>query len=73
MSIDLTDDGTLDTVLRCSECGEEFRFNYDGGMEPSTDEDQPDREQDALDAYDDFVDECIAEVETDHVCGEGDI
>lgn len=24
----LTDDGTLDTVLRCSICDEEFRFNY---------------------------------------------
>jgi hypothetical protein len=27
--IQLTDDGTLDTVLRCSECGEEFRYNYE--------------------------------------------
>ncbi len=29
MAIELTDDGTLDTVLRCSECGEEMRYNYD--------------------------------------------
>jgi hypothetical protein len=72
MAIELSDDGTLDTVLRCSECGEEFRFNYDGGMEPGTDESQPDREQAALDAYDEFVDECIAEVEDEHECGEED-
>ena len=26
--IELTDDGTLDTVLRCSECVEEFRFQF---------------------------------------------
>ena len=29
MSIHLTDDGTLDTVLRCDECGEEFRYDSD--------------------------------------------
>ncbi len=27
--ISLTDDGTLDTVLRCDTCAEEFRFNFD--------------------------------------------
>ena len=26
----IVDDGTLDTVLRCSLCGRESRFNYDG-------------------------------------------
>ena len=30
MAIHLTDDGTLDTVLRCSECGEEMRYNSYG-------------------------------------------
>jgi hypothetical protein len=29
MSILLSDDGTLDTVLICDNCGQEFRFNYD--------------------------------------------
>jgi hypothetical protein len=29
MAIELTDDGTMDTVLRCSDCGEEMRYNYD--------------------------------------------
>jgi len=48
MSIVLGDDGTLDTVLHCTDCGQEFRYNFD----PSNDigEDQsPD------DAYDAFV------------------
>jgi hypothetical protein len=36
MAIELTDDGTMDTVLRCSECGEEIRYNYD----PSGNEDR---------------------------------
>ena len=26
--IRLTDDGTLDTVLECSECGEQLRYNF---------------------------------------------
>lgn len=25
----LSDDGTLDTVLTCSECGQDERYNYD--------------------------------------------
>ncbi len=28
--IRLTDDGTMDIVLQCSACREEFRFNWDG-------------------------------------------
>lgn len=28
MTIKLIDDGTLDTVFRCSECGQEIRTNY---------------------------------------------
>jgi len=30
MAIQLTDDGTMDTVLKCSKCGEEMRYNFDG-------------------------------------------
>jgi hypothetical protein len=26
--IELIDDGTLDTVLRCTDCGQEYRGNY---------------------------------------------
>lgn len=74
MAIELTDDGTLDTVLRCSECGEEFRFNYDPG--PRDAEDAADRlqeaggDQDKADqaAYDDYVVECIFTIEGEHDC-----
>lgn len=53
MAITLSDDGTFDTVLRCDECGEEFRFNWDGA--PSDD-----------DNADELA--CIAEVESEHEC-----
>lgn len=28
MAFELIDDGTLNTVVRCSECGKEYRYNY---------------------------------------------
>lgn len=59
--IELSDDGTMDTVLRCCECGEEFRGNYD----PSPD--MP-SEEDSHGGYDVWVDEFIEEVEDEHVC-----
>ncbi len=59
MAIELTDDGTLDTVLRCSHCGEEFRFNYDAGT---------DNTEEGEGAYDAFVDWCIESTEDDHEC-----
>lgn len=29
----VVDDGTLDTVVKCMGCGEEYRFNYDAHWE----------------------------------------
>lgn len=69
MAIELSDDGTMDTVLRCTECGEEFRGNYDAAMPSGDDESQPDREQDAMDAYDEWVDDFIVDIENEHECG----
>src|SRR6185312_3252520 len=62
MTMQLTDDGTMDTVIRCSDCGEEFRFNYDPemGREYETD--------DADDNYDSFVAQCIEDATSDHDC-----
>jgi len=55
----LSDDGTLDTVLACSDCREEFRFNYDPDIELD----------DTLTwTYDDFVLDCIAEIKDEHEC-----
>lgn len=67
MSIELGDDGTMDTVLYCTECGEEFRFNYDGGggfADDDTGEVKLTDEQ----AYDAFITSCIEEVEAEHEC-----
>jgi len=50
----LTDDGTMDTVLRCDECGEEFRFNYEWSASDST--------------YEEWVTSCIEEIEQEHEC-----
>ena len=55
MAIELTDDGTLDTVLRCSACGEELRYTY-----------MPDNDDDT---YDDFVEWAIDDAESEHECG----
>lgn len=33
MAIELTDDGTMDTVLRCSDCGEEIRYSSPDDVE----------------------------------------
>lgn len=57
----LTDDGTMDTVLRCDRCGEEMRYNYDGSSEG-------DGEQ----TYDEFVDWAISDAEKLHDCEETD-
>jgi hypothetical protein len=56
--IQLGDDGTLDTVIVCTQCNSEFRFNF-----ASTEEADEEEEY----SYDDFIDECIAEVQSDHV------
>ncbi len=66
MTIQLGDDGTLDTVLYCSDCRQEYHFNYD----PEAD-DYPHGDQ-AEDSYNNFVDECIAELKAEHVCHEED-
>lgn len=66
MAIELTDDGTMDTVLRCDECGEEFRFTYQPGPEEE-DTDQTDEE-----AYDAYIESCIEEIEAEHECATDD-
>ena len=56
MRIELTDDGSLDTVLRCSECGEEMRYNA------------PDSLEDDFGDYDGFLDWAIQDAEDEHDC-----
>lgn len=63
MAIELTDDGTLDTVLRCSECGEEMRYTYMPDDVPTGEEE---------DAYDAFIAWAIEDATADHECYPGD-
>lgn len=60
----LIDDGTLDTVIRC-ECGREHRFNFEPDWES-------DGEviHDSSDEYDEFVEDCIADVTDSCECHE---
>lgn len=66
MAIEETDDGTMDTVVRCDICGEEFRFNYDPSMDDA--EIDADDEQACMEAYDAWIDGCIEEMEVEHDC-----
>jgi len=61
----LGDDGTLDTVIECRDCGAEMRYNFQG----YGDIDSGDLFDDAQ-AYDAFVDQCIEDANDNHVCGE---
>ena len=62
MTIILADDGTLDTVLVCDKCNEEFRFCSDCHSDECTDEsgDCACREG--------FISDIIEEVTSEHVC-----
>lgn len=64
MSIELTDDGTMDTVLRCTECGGEMRYNYDNDIETPV-EAEPFGWQARYDA---FVEWAIEDAENEHEC-----
>jgi hypothetical protein len=64
MAIQLTDDGTMDTVLKCSKCGEGMRYNFDGA------EDTDAGEQESEEAYDEFVKWAISDAADAHECGE---
>ena len=50
---ELTDDGTLDTVVACVECGEHLRYTWDGC--------------DGL-TYEDFVAYALLDAEDEHDC-----
>lgn len=55
-TIVLSDDGTLDTVLVCTVCREEMRYNF----APDTDDE----------TYEDFVAWAIEDASAEHECGE---
>ena len=63
--IELTDDGTLDTVFRCSDCGEEIRCSYDGGF--ADDADSDDTRSD-VELYELWRDDQQSDIEDEHEC-----
>jgi len=65
MAIQLGDDGTLDTVVFCTECGEEFRGTWDGG---AMDDGHGFPVLLDGDSRDDFVKWMIADVTAEHEC-----
>jgi hypothetical protein len=85
MKFRLGDEGTLDTVIVCGECGAELRYNYDDG--PRDEQDDEDRRaelrishpiasEQAIELllgeqlYDEFVAWAIEDAEDSHICGE---
>jgi len=63
--INLIDDGTLDTVFACDDCGEQIRCNYANDTMEQSDS-MVDGDEDAYHAW---RDEQRAAIEDDHDCG----
>ena len=64
MTMRLGDDGTLDTVIYCDNCNQEFRFNYSAfDYDATLDNDLTDEA-----AYMAFVEWCKDEAAQDHNC-----
>ena len=53
---ELRDDGTMDTVIACPNCGEEARYTFIREDEETT--------------YDDYVQSCIDDFDSEHECDE---
>lgn len=62
MPFQLTDDGTMDTVIRCDECGAEIRYNYSFGGPDQAQDDEP------QESYEDFIAWAIEDAESWHDC-----
>jgi hypothetical protein len=62
MAIELTDDGALGTVLRCSNCGEEMCYYFDPDAPGVAAEGQEEE------SYNAFVESCIEYATADHEC-----
>jgi len=60
MAMLLGDDGTLDTVIVCSECGAEMRYNFDGSDCHTA--------GDGARAYHEFVKWAKVDAAEDHEC-----
>jgi hypothetical protein len=68
MSIQLSDDGTMDTLFRCTDCGQEFRFSVDAWSH--ADESSKECQDGDCDCRDTWIDEQIDEISDEHECEE---
>ena len=59
MAFRLGDDGTLDTVVVCEDCGQAERYNYQGEDESAFE---------GPGAYQDFIAWALRDAETEHDC-----
>lgn len=64
MAFRLGDDGTLDTVIVCTDCSAEMRFNADDTMHS----DDCVNMAGTCGCYDTFIEWCIEQCESDHEC-----
>ena len=68
MTIRLTDDGTLDTVFECSECGEEMRYNFANSYPSSDGPSEYTRNPMTEVLYQDWIDQIIEDETQKHDC-----
>jgi hypothetical protein len=70
MAFHLTDDGTLDTVVRCEDCGQEERYNYDPESAADVEAflDAPAGTVKPEDGYDQFVAWALEDAAQTHEC-----
>jgi len=72
MAIELIDDGTMDTVLRCSDCAEEFRYSTPMDAYDATDgpceHGIPASGDGCVDCRDAWIEELITECSDEHAC-----
>lgn len=59
--MDLVDDGTLDTVFKCGDCGGEERYNF---LEDYAGEEESDDERE----YKHFLEWALSDAEEQHEC-----
>ena len=64
MAFRLGDDGTMDTVIVCTDCGAEIRFNADETIH----NDDCVNMAGTCGCYDAFIEQCIEDCENDHEC-----
>lgn len=61
----LSDDGTMDTVVTCEDCGQDARYNWGGECGHENGE-----HPNEGDCYDAFVEWALEDAETEHECEE---